>query len=90
MWMGELITKRGVGNGISIIIFCSIIADAPTIRAWVDGGPTTKLFFPIVFLAVTVAVVFIQEGQRKIPVQYARRVVGGASRPAARPTCRCA
>ena len=77
MWMGELITKRGVGNGISIIIFCSIIADAPTtIRAWVDGGPTTKLFFPIMFLAVTVAVVFIQEGQRKIPVQYARRVVG--------------
>ena len=77
MWMGELITKRGVGNGISIIIFCSIIADAPTtIRAWVDGGPTTKLFFPIVFLAVTVAVVFIQEGQRKIPIQYARRVVG--------------
>ena len=65
MWMGELITKRGVGNGISIIIFASIIADAPTtIRAWVDGGPTTKLFFPIVFLAVTVAVVFIQEGQR--------------------------
>ena len=77
MWMGELITKRGVGNGISIIIFASIIADAPTtIRAWVDGGPTTKLFFPIVFLAVTVAVVFIQEGQRKIPIQYARRVVG--------------
>ncbi len=77
MWMGELITKRGVGNGISIIIFCSIIADAPTtVRAWVDGGPTTKLFFPIVFLAVTVAVVFIQEGQRKIPIQYARRVVG--------------
>ena len=77
MWMGELITKRGVGNGISIIIFCSIIADAPTtVRAWVDGGPTTKLFFPIVFLAVTVAVVFIQEGQRRIPVQYARRVVG--------------
>ena len=77
MWMGELITKRGVGNGISIIIFCSIIADAPTtVRAWLDGGPTTKLFYPLVFLAVTVAVVFIQEGQRRIPVQYARRVVG--------------
>jgi preprotein translocase subunit SecY len=77
MWMGELITKRGIGNGISIIIFCSIIADAPTtVRAWIDGGPTTKLFFPMVFLAVTVAVVFIQEGQRRIPIQYARRVVG--------------
>ncbi len=77
MWMGELITKRGVGNGISIIIFCSIIADAPTtIRAWLNGGPTEKLFYPLIFLAVTVAVVFIQEGQRRIPVQYARRVVG--------------
>ncbi len=92
MWMGELITKRGVGNGISIIIFASIIADAPTtIRAWVDGGPTTKLFFPIVFLAVTVAVVFIQEGQRKIPdsVREARRRAA-RSRRAARRTCRCA
>jgi preprotein translocase subunit SecY len=77
MWMGELITKRGVGNGISILIFASIIADAPTtVRAWVSGGATTKLFFPLVFLAVTVAVVFIQEGQRRIPIQYARRVVG--------------
>ncbi len=77
MWMGELITKRGVGNGISILIFASILADAPTtVRAWLNGGPTTKLFFPLVFLAVTVAVVFIQEGQRRIPIQYARRVVG--------------
>jgi len=77
MWMGELITKRGVGNGISIIIFCSIIADAPTtIRSWLNGGPTEKLFYPLVFLGVTVAVVFIQEGQRRIPIQYARRVVG--------------
>jgi preprotein translocase subunit SecY len=77
MWMGELITKRGVGNGISVLIFCSIIADAPTtIRTWLDGGPTTKLFYPLIFLGVTVAVVFIQEGQRRIPIQYARRVVG--------------
>jgi preprotein translocase subunit SecY len=77
MWMGELITKRGVGNGISILIFASIIADAPTtIRAWANGGPTTKLFYPILFVAVVVAVVFVQEGQRRIPVQYARRMVG--------------
>jgi preprotein translocase subunit SecY len=77
MWMGELITKRGVGNGISILIFASIIADAPTaIRAWLNGGPTTKLFFPILFLAVVVAVVFVQEGQRRIPIQYAKRMVG--------------
>jgi preprotein translocase subunit SecY len=77
MWMGELITKRGVGNGISILIFASIIADAPTtINAWANGGPTTKLFYPILFVAVVVAVVFVQEGQRRIPVQYARRMVG--------------
>jgi preprotein translocase subunit SecY len=77
MWMGEQITKRGIGNGISILIFASIIADAPTtINAWRNGGPTTKLFYPILFIAVIAAVVFVQEGQRRIPVQYARRMVG--------------
>ena len=77
MWMGELVTKRGIGNGISILIFASIIADAPTtIRSWLNGGPTENLFYPLIFLGVTAAVVFIQEGQRKIPIQYARRVVG--------------
>src|SRR5436190_876710 len=77
MWMGEQITKRGIGNGISILIFASIIADAPaTINAWSNGGPTTKLFYPILFVVVVVAVVFVQEGQRRIPVQYARRMVG--------------
>src|SRR5713101_3279021 len=77
MWLGEQITKRGIGNGISILIFASIIADAPsTIHAWANGGPTTKLFYPILFVAVVVGVVFVQEGQRRIPVQYARRMVG--------------
>ncbi len=77
MWMGELITKRGVGNGISIIIFASIIADAPTtINSWANGGATTKLFYPILVVTVVAAVVFVQEGQRRIPVQYARRMVG--------------
>jgi preprotein translocase subunit SecY len=77
MWMGEQITKRGVGNGISVLIFASIIADAPTtINSWVNGTATTKLFYPILLVAVVVAVVFVQEGQRRIPVQYARRMVG--------------
>jgi preprotein translocase subunit SecY len=77
MWMGEQITKRGVGNGISILIFASILAYAPTgISAWVNGGTTERLFFPLVALAVVVAVVFVQEGQRRIPVQYARRMLG--------------
>src|SRR5207249_4129989 len=77
MWMGELITKRGVGNGISLLIFASILAYAPTgISAWVNGGTTERLFFPIVAIGVVVAVVFVQEGQRRIPVQYARRQLG--------------
>jgi preprotein translocase subunit SecY len=78
MWLGEQITKRGVGNGISILIFASILASAPTgIRAWLNGSATEHLFFPIAALLVLVTVVFVQEGLRKIPIQYARRVVGG-------------
>src|SRR5712691_6290269 len=77
MWMGELITKRGVGNGISLLIFASILTSAPAgIRAWVNGGPLEKLFFPLIALGIIVAVVFIQEGQRRIPIQYAKRMVG--------------
>jgi len=77
MWLGEQITKRGVGNGISILIFASILASAPTwIRAWLNGSPTERLFFPIAAIAVLVTVVFVQDGQRKVPIQYARRIVG--------------
>jgi preprotein translocase subunit SecY len=77
MWMGELITKRGIGNGISLLIFASILSSAPAgINAWVNGGPMEKLFFPLVALGIVVAVVFIQEGQRRIPIQYAKRMVG--------------
>ncbi|MDQ5820652.1 MAG: preprotein translocase subunit SecY [Actinomycetota bacterium] len=77
MWMGELITKRGVGNGISLLIFASILAGAPAgVNAWINGGPMEKLFFPLLALGIIVAVVFIQEGQRRIPIQYAKRMVG--------------
>ena len=77
MWMGELITKRGVGNGISLLIFASILTGLPIgIRAWVNGGVMERLFFPIIAVAIVVAVVFIQEGQRRIPIQYAKRMVG--------------
>src|SRR2546425_2375180 len=77
MWLGELITKRGVGNGISLLIFASILSSAPTgITAWWNGGPMEKLFFPLVALAIIAAVVFIQEGQRRIPIQSAKRMVG--------------
>ena len=77
MWMGELITKRGIGNGISILIFASILTSAPVgIAAWWNGGPMEKLFFPLIALSIVAAVVFIQEGQRRIPIQYAKRMVG--------------
>src|SRR5881296_2759192 len=77
MWLGELITKRGIGNGISLLIFASILATIPTgVTAWINGGATEKLFLPVIALGVIVAVVFIQEGQRRIPIQYAKRMVG--------------
>jgi preprotein translocase subunit SecY len=77
MWMGELITKRGIGNGISLLIFASILATAPAgVVAWYNGGPMEKLFFPLVAIGVVFAVVFIQEGQRRIPIQYAKQMVG--------------
>ena len=77
MWMGEQITKRGIGNGISLLIFASILAYAPSgISGWINGGTTGRLFFPIIALAIVVAVVFVMEGQRRIPVQYARRQLG--------------
>src|SRR5262245_10618230 len=77
MWMGELITKRGIGNGISLLIFASILSTIPAgVTAWINGGATEKLFLPVIALGVIVAVVFIQEGQRRIPIQYAKRMVG--------------
>src|SRR5256885_8579990 len=77
MWMGEQITKRGIGNGISLLIFASILAYAPSgVSAWVNGGTMERLFFPLIAVAVVVAGVFVQEGQRRIPVQYAPRQLG--------------
>jgi preprotein translocase subunit SecY len=77
MWMGELITKRGVGNGISLLIFASILAGLPGgIRAWYEGDSFERLMFPLIAILIIVAVVFVQEGQRRIPIQYAKRMVG--------------
>src|SRR6058998_416714 len=77
MWLGELITKRGIGNGISLLIFASILTSAPQgINAWINGGPMERLFFPLIAIGIVVAVVFVQEGQRRIPIQYAKRMVG--------------
>jgi preprotein translocase subunit SecY len=78
MWMGELITQRGIGNGISLMIFASIVARLPHgLQAWATSSdPVFKVMFPFVALAVIAAIVFVQEGQRRIPIQYAKRVIG--------------
>lgn len=77
MWMGEQITKRGVGNGISLLIFASILTGLPLgVTAWWNGGPMERIFFPLLAVGIVAAVVFVQEGQRRIPIQYAKRQVG--------------
>ncbi len=78
MWMGELITQRGIGNGISLMIFASIVSGLPSgIQAWwTTHDQVFKVMMPFLALAVIAAVVFVQEGQRRIPIQYAKRVVG--------------
>jgi preprotein translocase subunit SecY len=83
MWLGEQITERGIGNGISLIIFAGIVARLPT-----AGGNTFRLLSTgemgifialilIIFMVLVVAfIIFVEQGQRRIPVQYAKRVVG--------------
>ena len=78
MWMGELITQRGIGNGISLMIFASIVSGLPNgVQAWATSpDPVFKVMMPFIALAVIAAIVFVQEGQRRIPIQYAKRVIG--------------
>src|SRR5665809_17275 len=78
MWFGELITQRGIGNGISLMIFASIVSGLPTgVQAWwTNPDQVFKVMMPFVALGVIAAIVFVQEGQRRIPVQYAKRVIG--------------
>jgi preprotein translocase subunit SecY len=78
MWLGELITQRGIGNGISLMIFASIASGLPNgIQAWwTNPDQIFVVLMPFLALAIIAAIVFMQEGQRRIPVQYAKRVVG--------------
>ena len=79
MWMGELITNRGIGNGMSLIIFCSVVSSLPSAFSAVYGAEngTVKLSIFIAFFLVMLGfIVFIELGQRRIPVQFAKRVVG--------------
>ncbi len=78
MWLGELITDRGVGNGMSILIFTSIAAGFPS-QLWsikLQKGLFAFLFVCAVGVLVVAAVVFVEQAQRRIPVQYAKRMVG--------------
>ena len=78
MWMGELITQRGIGNGISLMIFASIASGIPNgVQAWyTNSDKVFVVIMPFLALGIIAAIVFIQEGQRRIPVQYAKRVIG--------------
>jgi preprotein translocase subunit SecY len=83
MWLGEQITERGIGNGISLIIFAGIVARMPnamgnTVRLMTTGemGLFTLIIIIVLMVAVIAAVIFMEQAQRRIPVHYAKRVVG--------------
>jgi preprotein translocase subunit SecY len=78
MWLGELITERGVGNGMSLLIFTSIAARIPSEGGNIltNGGVLVFTGICLFGLAIIASVVFIEQGQRRIPVQYAKRMVG--------------
>jgi preprotein translocase subunit SecY len=83
MWLGEQITENGIGNGISLIIFAGIVAGIPDAIKYLVGllkvgeiGWISIVGLVVIAALIIAAVVFIQEGQRRIPVQYAKRVVG--------------
>jgi len=83
MWLGEQVTERGIGNGISLIIFAGIVASLPsavtTTFQFMNEGELslfTVLFVLALMMAVIWAIIYVERGQRRIPVQYAKRVVG--------------
>jgi preprotein translocase subunit SecY len=78
MWLGELITQRGVGNGMSIIIFSAIVSTLPSEGANILRVNKLPMFVLVCFLGllIVVAVIFVEQAQRRIPVQYAKRMVG--------------
>jgi preprotein translocase subunit SecY len=78
MWMGELVTQRGIGNGMSIIIFTNVVSRMPAQLASVraQAGWFTFGLVCLLGIGMIVAIVFVEQGQRRIPVQFAKRVVG--------------
>src|SRR4029077_2756968 len=78
MWLGELVTQRGIGNGMSILIFSSVVSRLPSPGRSIWSAGNKFQFFVIIGIGVAmiVAIVFVESGQRRIPVQFAKRVVG--------------
>jgi preprotein translocase subunit SecY len=78
MWLGELITEKGIGNGISFIIFAGIVSRVPAaIQSFLSNpNPTSLIILAIIGITAVAVIIYIQEGQRRIPVQYASRVRG--------------
>jgi preprotein translocase subunit SecY len=80
IWLGQLITEQGIGNGLSIIIFSGIVAQAPQNLVQLLTGSTNALYNLVMFIVITlvsiVGIIIIQEGVRRIPVQYGKRVRG--------------
>lgn len=79
MWLGELISERGIGNGMSLLIFTSIAASFPTALWSIAGGANGAVKFALVIAVIVLVillVVFVEQSQRRIPVQYAKRMVG--------------
>jgi preprotein translocase subunit SecY len=78
MWLGELVTERGIGNGMSLLIFTSIAAQFPTSLWAVAQTQSFEIFLVVIAIGILIvaAVVFVEQSQRRIPVQYAKRMVG--------------
>lgn len=82
MWLGELITQRGVGNGMSLIIFVSILSQFPFVftqiwsQTWAIGLPVRFVVIVLIFLVMIAAIIYVDQGQRRIPISFAKRVRG--------------
>jgi len=78
MWLAELITQRGIGQGMSLLIFANVVAGLPSggVAVWNEGGPIKFFTILAISIILLVIIVYVDQGQRRIPVTFARRVVG--------------
>jgi preprotein translocase subunit SecY len=78
MWLGEVVTQKGIGNGMSLLIFASVVSTLPSQGTAIQktAGTPALILTLLIFAGLLVAIVFVEQGQRRIPVQFAKRVVG--------------